>query len=484
MDDHSTGIALGNLGLILVLTLLNATFSMAETALVSVRLSRVEQLIEEGRRGAGLVKRLKDNPPRFIATTQVGITILSFASAAAAATGLERPLIAPIMRLFHVFSIGEKAETTVAVAFVTLLVALFTMILGEIGPKSLAIQTPDVWAIRLAPFINLFASILTPITSFVLAITNLLVRPFGAKAQFETEFIRRDEYEHILSTGEKHGELDEGETTIIKNVFDLSETPVRAVMTARTDMTMLPVDANLTQTLEMILESGHSRIPVYEGTVDNIVGIVLAKDLLPLFRADQHDVDLRSVMREPYFVPRTKSVKDLLEEFRTTKQQLAIVADDGGGTAGLVTIEDLLEEIVGDIRDETDVDEPEIQKIAPGEFLVDGRMSINDVNDQLEIELPIAENDQIGGLLYGLIGHNPAIGDRETIDGVEFIVESLDGRRIKTLRARVHPSSGTEDADEATPAARSARGAPAAGNGKSVEAVEPTVVYDMDEAAV
>ena len=431
MDSHSTSGIFWALALIVVLTLFNACFSMAETALVSLRPSRVEQLVEEGKRGALVVKRLVENPPRFIATTQVGITILGFGSAAWGATTLAEPLTPLILRIPH---LSLATAHGISVGVVTLLVALLTMVLGEIAPKSLAVQAPDAWALRLAPFINLCASLFRPLTSLVVGLSGVLVRPFGAKAQFETPYITRDEYEHMIATSEKHGEIDEGESAIIQNVFDLSETPIRTVMTARTDMTMLPVDADLSKTLELILKSGHSRIPVYEGTVDRIVGILHAKDLLPLLRDEAQDLNLRSVMREPYIVPRTKSVKDLLEEFRRANQQLAIVLDDSGGTAGLVTIEDLLEEIVGDIKDEYDVDEPEIERISPNEALIDGRMGINDVNDRLEIELP-GESDTIGGLVFGLIGHNPAQGDRAHLDGIDFIVESVDGRRIRTIRA-------------------------------------------------
>ena len=430
---------------IVVLTLINGAFSMAETALVSVRRSRVDQLIEEGRRGARMVLRLVQNPPRFIATTQVGITILGFASAAAAATTLADPVVAPVRALLP--RVSASAAHTIAVAVITLLVSLMTMVLGEIGPKSLAVQAPDVWALRLAPFVNFCAILFAPLTYLVVGLSGVLVRPFGAKARFETPYITREEFEHMISTGEKHGELDEGETTIIKNVFDLSETPVRSVMTPRIYMTMLSLDATLEQTLELILDSGHSRIPAYDKSVDDIVGIVNAKDLLPLFRENKHDVDLRLVMREPFFVPLTKSVKDLLEEFRRSNQQLAIVQDEYGGTAGLVTIEDLLEEIVGDIRDEYDVDEPEMVVISPTESIIDGRLGIDDVNDRLGTELPHDEYDTVGGLVFGELGHNPVAGDQIVLEGIAFTVESVDGRRIRSLRAiQVRPGAAERDA--------------------------------------
>lgn len=420
-----------NISIVLVLTLLNGAFSMAETALVSVRRTRVEQMVEEGRSGARTVRLLVEDPPRYIATVQTGITLLGFASAAAAATTLSDPLI-PVLTAAGV---PREIAGPVCVTLITLIVALLSMVLGEIAPKSLALQAPDVWALRLAPFVNFCAIIFKPITGVVIGLSNLLVRPFGAKAKFETPMITREEFEQIIDETEQHGEIDDEEAKIITNVIDLSETPVRSVMTPRIDMTALPVDAKLSRMLDTVLESGHSRIPVFEDRIDNVVGIVHAKDLLTRLHQNDMDMDLRHVMRQPYFVPETKPVSDLLTELRRVKQQLAIVQDEYAGTAGLVTIEDLLEEIVGEIRDEYDVDEPDIATISEDEWIIDGRMAIADVNDQLGFDLPHKDYNTIGGLVFGSLGHEPTIGERVPMDGIEFEVERMEGRSIRILRA-------------------------------------------------
>ncbi len=429
MEPPSSSIV-WSLVLVFVLTLFNALFSMAETALVSVRRSRVEQLVEEGNRAALMVRRLVENPPRFIATVQVGITLLGFASAAAAATSLARPLVRPL----SVLTQDAALAYTVAVVFVTIAVAFLTMVLGEIAPKSLAVQAPDAWALRLAPFVNFCATLFAPLTWLVVRVSNLLVRPFGAKAQFEAPVITEEELKQIIEAGEEAGELEEDEREMLHNVFGLGETLARSVMTPRIDMTAVPVESELGVILDTIITSGHSRIPVYEDTIDNIVGIVHAKDLLPIFKAEGHDVELRRVLRAPYFVPETKRVSDLLAEFRRSNQQIALVQDEYGGTEGIVTIEDLLEEIVGDIRDEYDVDEPEVQVLSPTESLIDGRMGIDDVNDRLGTDLPHEEYETIGGLVFGLLGHEPMPGDRVRHDGLEFLVEQVQGRRIRTVR--------------------------------------------------
>jgi putative hemolysin len=424
----------GSLLLVLLLTLMTGAFSMAETALVAVRRSRVEQLVEEGRKGALALQSLHTNPPRYIATVQIGITLLGFLSVAVAvaAATLTEPVIPFIAAQT---GLSNKYAGALVIGVTTLLVALLSMILGEIAPKSLALQSPDVWALRLAPFVNVCAFLFTPLSAFVLGFSNLLVRPLGAKARFETPLITREEFEQIIDQGEQHGELDDEEAKIITNVFDLSETPVRAVMTPRTDMTALPLDAPLTRTLETILESGHSRIPVYQNTVDNIVGIVHAKDLLPHFKAEQHNVDLSEVMRPPYFVPEMKKVSDLLAEMRRSNHHLAIVQDEYAGTEGIVTIEDLLEEIVGEIRDEYDVDEPDMEVLSETESLMDGRMSIDDVNDRLGLELPRKDYDTIGGLIFGLLGHEASPGERVRVHDTDLVVETTENGRIRTIRA-------------------------------------------------
>lgn len=449
------------IGTVVLLTLVNGLFAMAETALVSIRRSRVEQLIEENARGAQAVKRLVENPPRFIATTQIGITLLGFAAVASAATSLA----APLLPLFRSVGLGARAAETASVIAVTVLIALLTMVLGEIAPKSLAVQAPDRWALRLAPFINFCAILFAPLSWIVVRVAGVLVRPFGAKAEFEQPMITKEELEHIINEGEEHGQLDTDEQVILKNVFDLTETIVRKVMTPRRDMTAVPVEADLQAVLSTIMDSGHSRLPVYEGTTDNIVGIVHAKDLLPLLRSDDptgQTLDLRRAMRAATFVPESKSVLELLNEFRLSNQQVAIIKDEYGGTEGLVTIEDLLEEIVGPIHDEYDRDEPTIVPVSSGEWHIEGRQTIGDVNDALGTDLPESETyDTISGWIFNQLGREPLPGDHVRSENFEFIVEQVEGMRIQSLRAlRTATAGADESASEDGTAAAVALPAP------------------------
>jgi CBS domain containing-hemolysin-like protein len=413
------------LGTIAVLTLLNGAFSLAEASLLTLRPSRIDQLVEEGRRGAVAVLRLTKTPPRYLATAQVGITLAGFAASAIAALLLTAP----------------EHDLWVVTA-VTLTLAVLTIVLGELVPKALALRAPDLWALRLAPFLSLCVILFAPLTALTLALARIVV----PGARFETPMLTREEFEQFVDEGGRHGSMDEDEAKIIGNVFDLSETLVRSVMTPRIDMTAVPHDASLTDTLEAIIGSGHSRLPVYEGTVDNVVGVVHAKDLLPLLVEGSREIALPTVMRAPLFVPETRRVSDLLTEMQRGSQQMAIVQDEFAGTEGLVTIEDLLEEIVGDIRDEYDVDEPEVQVLSADESLLDGRMGIDAVNERLGIDLPHTDYDTIGGLVFGQLGHEPEPGDRvQATDDLSFVVEEIDGRRIKTLRVIRQPAHQTDD---------------------------------------
>ncbi|GAB4466406.1 MAG: CNNM domain-containing protein [Armatimonadaceae bacterium] len=428
------------LGIVFLLTLIKGAFSLAETAFITVRRVRLEQLAESGNKSAQTALRLVESPQRYIATVQMGATLFGFASAAVAAVTLLELTAMPSLD----FGVGDFWAKVVCLALVVLLAFLFSTVLGEVAPKALALQAPDRWVLRLASFVQVSSLLFAPLAPLVVGISNLLVGPFGAKARFETPLITREEFEHIIDEGEQHGELDDEEAKILTNVFDLSETSVRSVMTPRIDMTALPLNSSLSRILETVLESGHSRIPVYEDTIDTVVGVVHAKDLLAHINISDQEIDLASVMRKPYFVPESKRVSELLTEMRRDKQQMAIVQDEYAGTEGIVTIEDLLEEIVGEIKDEYDVDEPDIQAISEDEALIDGRMGIADVNDRLGLQLPHKEYNTIGGLVFGLLGHEPMLKERVQVGEIEFQVEEIAGRSIRLVRAIRQPVSPAE----------------------------------------
>lgn len=434
---------------ILLLTLLNAFFTLAETALVTVRNARLQQVLAEGDAPMGHADGVHDlmrQATRVGATVQVGITLASFTVAALAAATLGPD----VARAFHRW--GLPHETRLAGAALTLIAALLTIVIGEIVPRSVALRHPERVALAIQTPLRLCMVLFAPLARIALGLSNALVRPFGLTATYATPVLTEEELRHLLDVGAATGAIEEDEKQIIRNVISFGDTDVRRVMTPRTEMRAAEVSLGLPELLALIVASGHSRIPIYEGSVDNILGIIHVKDLLPFLARGQQSVDLRGVMRRPLVVPENRPVDELLDELRGSNIQLAIVQDEYGGTAGLVTIEDLLEELVGEIKDEYDTDEPDtdhaaIRTLDANTALIDGRTGIDDVNEQMGLSLPHEDFDTVGGLVFGLFGRQPRDGESVGYDGMEFTVTQTDGRRI--LEVRLDRQGGHVDAPEA-----------------------------------
>ena len=405
---------------------------MAEISLVTVRRTRIKQLIEEGDSRAKTVHRLMEDPTRLLATVQVGITLVGFFASAAGAVTLAGPL-ASLLRTTSVPIIAGSA-TGLAVTIVTLIIGFVTLVVGEISPKSLALQHTEKFALWMAGPLLFFSYILHPVIKIVTVSSNLLVRPFGGTASFSPPVVTEEELKMLVEAGEEEGVLEEEEREMIHSIFEFTDTVVRKVMVPRIDMKTVDVEAPIEELLDVIMNAGHSRVPVYEEDVDNIVGIVHAKDILRGLHEHDKNITIRQLMRPPFMIPENKMIDELLAEFKKSKIQLAIVVDEYGGTAGLVTIEDLLEEIVGDIMDEYDVEEPMVEVIDANTSIVDARMPIDEINEQMDLELPEEEFDTIGGFVFGLFGKQPHQGESVEYDGAELIVEKTDGRRIHKIK--------------------------------------------------
>jgi len=426
---------------ILVLVLLpamEAFFVAAEIALVSVRHSRVDQLVEEGSGAARRVRRLLDEPGRFLAVSQLGLTVIGFFASAYAAVSLVDGLAALLV------SAGMAASTaeTVGLIVVTLVLAIFTIVFAELVPKSLALANAERFALVLSAPIDLFARVLGPIVGILTAITRGFSGLFGVSPNQEAE-ITAQELRLIVERGGEQGVLEAEEEQMINAVIELGDRRVHEVMVPRIAVVALPATATMDEAIERIVEEGHSRIPVYEETVDEVVGILYAKDLLPYLRdAAGPRPELRTILRTGLFVPESMSIDDLLHEFQRRKVHIAVVLDEYGGTAGIVTIEDLLEEIVGEIQDEYDVEEPMVERISDDEARFDGRAAVEELGDLFDLALELedeAEYDTVGGLLYHRIGGVPQPGDRIEVGPLVLTVESVDGRRVdKVLAVRRH----------------------------------------------
>jgi putative hemolysin len=421
---------------VLVLVAIEAVFVAAEIALVTLRHSRIDQLVDEGHRGARRVQHLVKDPGRFLAVAQIGVTFVGFLASAYAAVNLAKELAGIIDGVDALRSLSGG----LAVLIVTSLLAAFTIVFGELVPKTLALAYPDRVALTLAGPLDVMGHVFAPVVNMLTWLTRRITGGFGADVARQAQ-INTEELKLIVERGGETGILEAEEEQMISAVIELGGRRIHEVMVPRTDMTALPVTATMDEVIDTFISQGHSRIPVYEKTMDEIVGVLYAKDLLPFLKTGGQKPDLRKLLRAPLFAPESMSIDDLLHMLQGRRVHLAIVLDEYGGTAGMVTIEDLLEEIVGDIQDEYDTEEPLTVRLSDDEARIDGRASVDDMAELFDIELGDLEDaeeyDTVGGLIYHRIGGVPKPGDKVEIKeyGLTLTVEVTDGHRVGKVLA-------------------------------------------------
>ncbi|MBV8367260.1 MAG: HlyC/CorC family transporter [Candidatus Eremiobacteraeota bacterium] len=406
---------------IAVLVILSAFFSAAEAALLAISRLRVLQRTQDDV-GKSLSKLLDDRN-RYLTTVLVGNTIVLL-SADSIATWL---------------AIQEGIVSPVLIA--TVVMALLVLIFAEILPKMIAVQDPMRWAPRLAWFLHAMAVVLSPVTTVLVAIASFIIRLFGGDPKAQGPYVTEEDIRALVSAGEEHGAIEEEEKEMIHSIFELSDTAVSEVMTPRIDIVCADADAAVSAGVDLAIKEGYSKLPVYEGNIDHILGVVHVRELLIALSRGDIGKRLRELMRSIKAIPETKKVDELLREMQAEKVSVAIVVDEYGGTAGLVTMEDVLEEIVGEIMDEYDVaehDRPaEIKHLADGEAVVDARMRIADVNEELGLHLPTEDYESIGGYAFGQFGRVPLPGDAISLgNGDSLIVEETAGRRLRSVRIK------------------------------------------------
>jgi putative hemolysin len=433
--------------ILVLLTFLEGFFVAAEIALVSIRRSRVEQLVDEGSSGARRVRRLLEDPGRFLAVSQLGLTVIGFFASAYAAVSL----VETLTRILVGLGMDESGAHGLSLVVVTVVLSLFTIIFAELVPKTLALANTERFAIALSLPIDFLARALGPLIKLLTGVTAAITRLFGANVSNEAQ-ITAEELRLIVERGGEQGVLEAEEEQMINSIIELGERRLHEVMIPRIAIVALPAAATLEEAIDKVVDEGHSRIPVYEESVDEVVGILYAKDLLPFLKSSSGPRPaVRSLLRPPVFVPESMTIDDLLHEFQRRKVHIAIVLDEYGGTAGLVTIEDLLEEIVGEIQDEYDTEEPMVVRLSDDEARVDGRADVDDLAELFDLDLGLEDADEydtVGGLIYHRIGGVPTPGDQIDVDGLSLTVESTDGRRVgKVLVVRRH----SEDGDELRP---------------------------------
>ena len=391
----------------------------AETALNSLSRARIHHLASQGVSRAKALANWFEEP---------GIYISSVIVVRTAATILAASLTTIlVMRLL---------ADNVAVALSLLALFFIVVVLCQLTPKAVTAMRPESVSLAIAGPMGLLATLLTPLVRLLAAGANGLLRLFGADASPLSPLVTEEELRAWVNVGEEEGILEEDEKEMIHGIFELEETTAREIMVPRIDIFALEAGASVAEAVEVIIRESYSRIPVYQGNIDNIIGILYAKDLFKLVRDGDWSKPVKEVVRPAYFVPESKRVDELLRELKQKQVHIAIVVDEYGGTAGLVTIEDMLEEIVGEIQDEFDTDEAKVEQVSPSEAIFDGTVSIDDVNEILAINLE-SEVDSIGGYVYDKLGKIPAPGDRIRVDGVGVEVLSTEGRRIKKVRVTV-----------------------------------------------
>ncbi|MGE5631053.1 MAG: hemolysin family protein [Caulobacteraceae bacterium] len=418
---------------ILLLIFLNSFFAASEMAIVSVRQSRIKPLADEGNKAAILVSKFLEEPSKLLATIQIGITFAGFLASAIGAQTLTGSLAVYLESLGIPFISHYHAAISTIV--VTGIISYFTLVLGELVPKRLALAKSDKIALGVAGTISFVYKITSPIVKFLTFSTNIIVKLLGGHAKAGGDQITEEEIRLMINVGEEKGIFQETETEMINSIFEFDDTVAKEVMTPRTAVVAISTEATRDEILDVIVEENFSRIPVYEESIDHIIGVLYVKDLFAMIKKKKEwEVSLKDIIRPAYFVPEYKKIDELFKEMQKSKTHIAIVIDEYGGTAGLITIEDLLEEIVGNIFDEYDDVVLDYEKIDDDTYIVNGMLDIGDINDILDISLPEEEFDTISGMVLSHSGKMPEVGDEGTIENIYFRIEEVDDKRISKIR--------------------------------------------------
>ncbi|HEX4684069.1 MAG TPA: hemolysin family protein [Gemmatimonadaceae bacterium] len=431
---------------IAVLLVLNGFFVAAEFALVRSRRTRLESMARTGDWKARLALRAASNLARVYSASQLGVTLASLALGALAESALGDWFTARLSALPIVMQASVRAGVAAAIALGV--VTFFHVVFGELVPRGLALSHPEVVARWTTPPLLAFGWLTKPLTSVLNRTSDVVLRLIGQRAVNPEENVHSpEELRMLVEQSQEVGVLQPQDAHMLEGVFEFSEKNAREVMTPRTEIDALDITSTLDDTLALVEESGRSRYPVYEDTIDNIVGVVLAKDLIPILRSRPEDFSLRVIMRPVHVVPGQREVEDVLADFKRLKVHMAVVLDEYGGTAGLVTMEDLLEEIVGEILDEYDEPLEHPEREGADLVIVPGGTNIDELNERFGLDVPTDDYTTIGGYIFGALGRLPVVGDRVTAGGAIFTVREMEGRRIETLAVDLH-SAGDRRAKE------------------------------------
>ena len=427
--------------LLIFLVLTNAFFAMSEIAVISLNDNKLKKMASNGDKKARILVKLTEEPSKFLATIQVGVTISGFlASAVAADTFTEY-----VVYFFRNTSINPATLKLVSLVVITLLLSYFTLVFGELVPKRLAMQNYEAISFRIAKVLSIIYKVVKPIVAFLSASTNGVLRLLGVDPNQKSDDVTEEEIRMMIDVGNESGTIEQSEKDMIHNIFDFDDRIVDEIMTHRTEITAIDIDTPLNEIIDIALEEGYSRIPVYDDDLDNIVGILYIKDLLKLVLEEStENFHAKNYMRKALYIPETNRCKDLFHEFQKSKIQMAVIVDEYGGTSGIVTMEDLIESIVGNIQDEYDDEEEEITLISDNLYKIDGMFSLEKIEKLFNIKFSEEEDydyETISGFITGYLGRIPTKDEHPvvSVDNVDFKVLNVEEHRITAVQALVKP---------------------------------------------
>lgn len=441
MDDPGNLII--KLLLLLVLILVNAFFAMSEIAIISLNDAKLEKMAEEGHKKAKKVVKLTENSASFLSTIQIGVTFAGFLTSASASQTFVEKFGSTMVSWFGTFGQNHAGFLNgVALVVVTVIMSYFSLVLGELVPKRIAIENPEKVSFAVVGVLLFVRKIMRPFIALLSASTNLCVRLLGIDPGAEPENVTEEEIRMMVDVGEEKGVIEESQKEMINNIFEFDDTSVDEIMTHRTDVVAVEITDSIDDAVKVAVEEGFSRIPVFEEDLDNIVGVIYVKDLLPYVGSKiPSDHTLAQKMREVYFVPESKNCRDLFTEMTEKRVQLAVVVDEYGGTAGIVTMEDLIETIVGSIQDEYDDEAEDIEQLSENVFTVEGVIDLDELSEKLGRDLPKGDYDTLAGMIMAKLGYIPKEGEHPSVEAAYtlFTVEEVDERRIEKVRVEKLP---------------------------------------------
>ena len=422
--------------LIALLILLNGYLAGTEIAVVTAKKSHVKQMVESGRKNAKVFLRLKEEPDRFLATIQIGITTVGvLASAVGGAAAIKA--VKPALQSVPIKVISLAAEP-IAIGTVVVIIIYFSVIFGELVPKSIALMHPETIGLWTSRPIDTFSRMTTFFVKILTFSTSIILRPFGEKPFTERAYITEEEVKMLIKEGRKHGVFEPTEEKLLQSVFEFTDMSVKEVMVPDTQMVMIQIDRSVQEILSIIEEEQFSRYPIFGKEPNDIRGILYAKDFLTTL-AKTGQVDIRKIIKPPYFIPETMKISLLLREMQKKRIHMALVVDEYGGISGLVSLEDLIEEIVGEIRDEYDTESPVIL-LSDGTMLIDASINLRDLKEDHQISLPEStEYETLGGFLMTALQKIPQTGDKVDIEGKRMRIIEMMGQRISKVKLEELP---------------------------------------------